>query len=167
MRGEDGAYVGLNRGRTPPFTSDISLTFPLESNMLFFLSCGNFAYGSLGITTFDNFRADVQVDIKIEYWSKAALEQATIYKLESVSTTDPKHGIEIITPTTRPRDNPFDNLKFTIDVRIPVSRYTSPHVIKDLYTKLGNFHHDLSDLHQLNFRSVHFEGSNGAVLAEV
>ena len=106
LKDDNGVHDGLNKSVTLSYTSNISFAFPLEADLLFFLT----------IDTSNNYGVDVQVDIKVEYWSKAALEQVSIHKLENRYKTDPKYGIGIITPTTRPRDNPFDNVKFTIEV---------------------------------------------------
>ena len=53
--------------------------FLFNHDLLFFLT----------IDTFNNYGVDVQVDIKVEYWSKAALEQVSIPNLENRYTTDP------------------------------------------------------------------------------
>ena len=157
LKDDNGTYDERNKNATLSYTSNVSFAFPLEANLFFFLT----------INISNNYGVDVQVDIKVEYWSKAALEQVSIHKLENRYTTDPKYDIGIITPTTRPRDNPFDNIKFTIEVRIPTFRSTPPHVIKAFYTKLRNLHHDLHNMRPMNFHSVYFEASNRAIFAEV
>lgn len=149
---------------TPPYTSNLSFTIPLDSELLYFLSHGSFSYGDVKVNTFEDAGDDVRVDINVEYWSKAALERATICVLENREHT--KSGLGVFTPRGSSRGR-YENLKFAIDVQIPVAENSSPRIIKALEMHFSNFRYELGDLSDLVFQKLSVETSNGAILAEV
>ena len=104
------------------------------------------------------------MDISVEYWSKAALERATICVLENREHT--KSGLGVFTPRGSSRGR-YENLKFAIDVQIPVAENSSPRIIKALEMHFSNFRYELGDLSDLVFQKLSVETSNGAILAEV
>lgn len=77
----------------PPLSTSLSFSLPVSADVLYFLSRGSLAYGSVKIDLLEEGGDDVAVDVTISYWSDAALERATVCELEREGTNH--HGIGI------------------------------------------------------------------------
>lgn len=150
----------------PPYSSSVSFTLPANTDLLYFLSRGSLAYGSVHIEAVPGSGDDVNVDVEVGYWSEAALERASVCKLEKEDGN--AHGVGIFTPRNWHNRGHFDNLRFIVRVQIPVSSGNTPRVIKALETDYSNFRHVIGDTaNLLKFDSLSLSTSNSAVAAEV
>lgn len=163
----------------PPYSSSLSFTLPVDADLLYFLSRGALAYGSVRIAPADPSEL-VKVDITMRYWTEAARSRAHICKLENGGEDGNhgrnSHGIGIFTPRRWEHRGYRDQIKFDVIIHLPilppgapgVSHNGAVRVIKELQTNFPNFVQDVEELQDLiAFQKLSLHSSNGRISSGV
>ncbi|KAI5123821.1 hypothetical protein M0805_009113 [Coniferiporia weirii] len=167
----------------PPYSENVSFSLPANASLLYFLSRGSFAYGSVLFTvSAEHFRPNydpsiVEVDIRIGYWTPKALERATVCPLNRGD----EHGVGIFTPRKWHAGHAIgmrDMLRFEVTVHLPaeplvganssISGFTArpPRLFNALSTDFSNFKHNFGNLQGIAFSTVDAKTSNAYITAE-
>ncbi|THH07536.1 hypothetical protein EW145_g3313 [Phellinidium pouzarii] len=164
----------------PPFHSNSSFSLPAHADLLYFLSRGSLAHGSVRFDVADSSSPGydpetVVVDVRIAYWTSQALERAAVCRL---TKGDPnghrgQHGVGIFTPHNWHAGRPIelhDRLRFDVTVHLPASSSfgtQEPRVYTAIETDYSNFQQEFGDLQgRVAFDSVDVKTSNAHIAAE-
>ncbi|KAI5123822.1 hypothetical protein M0805_009114 [Coniferiporia weirii] len=173
----------------PPYSANASFSLPADASLLYFLSRGSLAYGSVLFTTSagpsrpNSDPNTVEVDVRVGYWTTEALERAAVCRLnrDDEAGHEGEHGVGIFTPRNWHVGRPIgmrDMLRFDVTVHLPavspartygdVSGFAArqPRLYNALSTDFSNFKHDFNNLQGVAFSVVDAKTSNAYIAAE-